>query len=189
MTYVVSTAPAEEPITVDEAKVQLRIDNTYDDAEITGLIIAARIQAELNLHRYLITQTVDSYYDYFKPYFSLPPLQSVSSITYLDSNGDSQTLAADQYVVDSKSVPARVTPAYGVSWPSTYDQTNAVTIQFIAGYGAASAVPECIKQWIKLQVSHYYENRNPLIVGTTVSEMPRPYIDGLLDSERVLYRV
>ena len=189
MTFVVSTTPATEPVTLEEAKVQCRIENTFEDDEITGIIIAARIQAQLNLNRAIITQTIDSYYDCFQNFFELPPLQSVSSITYLDSNGDSQTLATSQYVVDSKSIPARVTPAYGVSWPSTYDQTNAVTIQFIAGYGAASDVPESIKQWIKLQVSHYFDNRNPVIVGTTVGEMPRSYVDGLLDSERVLSRV
>lgn len=189
MTFVVSVAPAVEPVSLDEAKVQCRIDSTFDDDEITGMIIAARIQAELNLNRYIITQTIDSYYDCFQSFFELPPLQSVSSITYLDSNGDSQTLATSQYVVDSKSIPARITPAYGISWPSTYDQTNAVTIQFVGGYGLAADVPEVIKQWIKLQVTQYFENRNPVVIGASVAEVPRDYVDGLLDSERVLSRV
>ena len=189
MTFVVNTAPAEEPVTLEEAKTQCRVDNTHDDDEITSIIVAARIQAELNLSRYIITQTIDAYYDRFQSCFEMPPLQSVSSITYLDSNGDSQTLASNQYVVDSKSIPARITPAYGVTWPSTYDQTNAVTIQFIAGYGLAASVPECIKQWIKIQVTHYFDNRAPVVVGSSVAEIPRTYVDGLLDSERVLSRV
>ena len=189
MTFVVSVEPTVEPVTLEEAKTHLRVEHTYDDTEITSMIIAARKQAELNLSRYIITQTVDAYYDRFQSCFELPPLQSVTSITYLDSNGDSQTLAASQYVVDDKSIPARITPAYGVSWPSTYDQTNAVSIKFVAGYGLAADVPENIKSWIKLQVAEYYEVRNPVVVGTTASEVPRPYVDGLLDSERVLSRV
>lgn len=189
MTFVVIVAPTEEPVTLEEAKVQCRIENTYEDDEIAAMIVAARNQAELKLNRYIITQTLDAYYDRFGSCFELPPLQSVTSITYLDNNGDSQTLAASQYVVDDKSIPARITPAYGVTWPSTYDQTNAVSIKFVAGYGLAADVPECIKQWIKLQVSGYYDNRNPVVVGASVTEMPRDYVDGLLDSERVLARV
>lgn len=189
MTFVVSVQPAVEPVSLEEAKAHCRIENTYDDTEITSMIVAARIQAELNLNRYIITQTVDAYYDRFQSCFELPPLQSVTSITYLDSNGDSQTLAASQYVVDSKSIPARITPAYGVTWPSTYDQTNAVSIKFVAGYGLAADVPENIKSWIKLQVSEFYDVRNPVVIGASVAEVPRDYINGLLDSERVLSRV
>jgi len=189
MTFVVSVAPAVEPVSLDEAKVQCRIDSTFDDDEITAMIVAARNQAELKLNRYIITQTIDAYYDRFISCFELPPLQTVTSITYLDNNGDSQTLAASQYVVDDKSIPARITPAYGVTWPSTYDQTNAVSIKFIAGYGLAADVPEVIKQWIKLQVTQYFENRSPVVIGASVAEVPRDYVDGLLDSERVLSRV
>jgi len=189
VTFVVSTAPSVEPITLEEAKIQCRIESTYDDDEITGIIIAARNQAELYLNRAIITQTIDAYYDSFPSCFEMPPLQTVSSITYLDSDGNSQTLESSQYTVDSKSIPARITRAYGVTWPSTYSQTNAVTIQFVAGYGLAVSVPECIKQWIKLQVSHYFDNRNPVVIGSSVAEVPRDYVNGLLDSERVLNRV
>jgi uncharacterized phiE125 gp8 family phage protein len=89
----------------------------------------------------------------------VPPLQSVTSITYVDSNGDTQTLATDQYQVDALSTPGRVLPAYGVSWPTTRCQANAVNITFVAGYGLAAAVPATAKHAIKLLLSHWYENR------------------------------
>ncbi len=189
MTFVVFAAPSVEPVTVAEAKTQARISGSASDAEIGVMIKAARQYAELELRRWIITQTIDAYFDNFPRYFELPPLQSVSSITYVDNNGDTQTLAADQYRVDSRSQPARITEAYGASWPSTQSVTNAVTVQFVAGYGLAAAVPACIKQWILLRVEHYFDNRGPNVVGDSIAEFGRSYVDGLLDPERVMSRV
>jgi uncharacterized phiE125 gp8 family phage protein len=159
--------------------------NTTSDPELVALIKSARQQAETELHRYLITQTLDAYFDTWpacdgKHKIVLPPLQSVTSITYLDANGDTQTLAADQYVVDAKSQPARITPAYGVSWPSLREQTNAVTVRFVAGYGAAaSSVPQCVRNWMLCKIA----NEHPGV------KQPMPeYVDRNLDSERVWAR-
>jgi len=188
MTFVVAVAPTEEPVTVAEFKTHARVSGSANDAEITAMITAARQYAEQETGRWMITQTVDAYFDAFPHCFSLPPLQSVSSITYIDSNGDSQTLDSSLYRVDAKSKPARITAASGTSWPSTQDVTNAVTVRFIAGYGAAAAVPECIKQWIKIRGEHYFDNRGPNVVGASVAEFGKHYIDGLLDPERLWAR-
>ncbi len=178
--------------------------NTTSDPLLNMLIASARMAAETYLHRYLITQTLDAYFDSFPQYpnpaysqygtkweIRLPPLQSVTSITYVDTDGATQTLAADQYLVDAKSQPAKIAPAYGLSWPSTRQQSNAVVIRFVAGYGVASAVPQCIKSWILMRIAAMYENRSQLIVGQgfTAMSIPNDYTDGLLDSERVAGRI
>jgi len=167
--------------------VQAPADNTTIDPLINILITSARMQAEQMLHRYIVTQTVDLYLDCFpKEWINLPPLQSVTSITYADVNGDEQTLQANQYQVDSISKPAGIAPAYGLSWPATRAQANAVKIRFIAGYGAASAVPACIKQWILLRVKEAYDNRQAATIGSAqLIEFPYSYVDGLLDPERI----
>lgn len=189
MTFVVVTPPTVEPVTLAEVKAHCRVSGSASDDELNAFIVSARMQAEQELRRYLITQTIDAYYDSFPNFFELPPLQSVTSITYLDDNGDSQVLATSQYRVDAVSTPARITPAYGVSWPSTYGVTNAVTVRFIAGYGDYSSVPQCIKQWIKLQVSNAYDNRTPVTIGGSMSTMPNQFVGGLLDPERVTSRL
>lgn len=173
--------------------------NTTGDPLISALISAARAAAEQELHRYLITQTLDAYFDSFPCVgrmvigsrypeqipneFRLPPLQSVTSITYVDTAGATQTLAADQYTVDTKSQPARITPAYGVSWPATREQANAVTVRFVAGYGAASAVPDIIKLWMKNEI----KKAHPSTANET--QIDRIYSDAWLDSERVTGRI
>lgn len=160
--------------------------NTTADPLLNILIASARQHAETLLKRYLITQTIDAYLDCLGNHeIKLPPLQSVSAITYVDTNGDTQTLAADQYLVDAVSTPARITPAYGVTWPSTREQNNAVKIRFIAGYGAASAVPQCIKNWMLMRVKTLYETRDAVTVQNGSVVLPHSYIDGLLDSEKV----
>lgn len=169
--------------------------NTTTDPVLSILIASARAAAEAELHRYLVTQTIDAYFDGFPLYnndkwppreIRLPPMQSVTEITYVDLNGATQTLAADQYIVDATSQPSRITPAYGVVWPSVRDQVNSVKVRFLAGYGAASAVPSCIKQWILTRVATLYENRSELILDARgLIRIPPSFIDGLLDSERV----
>lgn len=175
--------------------------NTTDDPGLNVLISLARQQAETLMHRYLVTQTLDAYFDAFpgEPYHSLgalhpdkmsdeirlPPLQSVAEITYIDTNGATQVLASDQYLVDAISQPARIVPAYGCSWPATRAQANAVKVRFVAGYGAASAVPKCVKQWMLMRIGTLWKQRNEVVVGTIVQRIPEDLMDGLLDPERV----
>ena len=159
--------------------------NTTSDTLINILIAAARSGAESRLNRFLVSQTVDLYLDCFPTWeIKLRPLQSVAAITYIDTGGLEQTLAASGYLVDAISEPARITPAYGKSWPTTRHQNNAVKIRFVAGYGAASAVPECIKNWMFIRIKQAYDNRDMTTSGS-LAEFPRSVIDGLLDQERV----
>jgi uncharacterized phiE125 gp8 family phage protein len=162
--------------------------NTTSDPDLTRLIIQARRAAERKTRCALITQTWDLSLDAF-PSWELrvpkPPLQSVTSITYVDTDGVTQTLAADQYLVDIKSQPGLITPAYGLVWPSTRAQSNAVTIRFICGFGAAATVSDETKQWMLVRIKHQYDNRGPNATGI-ITDFPRPFVDGLLDGDEVL---
>lgn len=170
------TPPVGEPITLSGAKAHLRIDGTDDDDLVTSLITAACRAFDGRdawFGRALITQTWDLFLDdlpygsgslessYAQPEICvpLPPLQSVTSITYVDLTGSPQVLDPSEYTVDAKSEPGRIFPAYGKSWPVARCAPNAVTVRFVAGYGAASAVPEDIKLWLKQAVAYFFENR------------------------------
>ena len=167
-----SSAPATEPVTTAEAKSHARVDSSDDDTLIGGLITAARQWAEWYTQRAFITQTWDLKLDAFpsEP-LELPkaPLVSVSSVTYVDSAGASQTWAADEYVVKvyagQHAPPGRLWLAYGEAFPITLPVLDAVTIRFVAGYGAAAAVPEEIKLGIKVLVAELYKAREESVVG------------------------
>ena len=104
------------------------------------MIKGARMLAEGKTRRAFITQTWDWLFDAF-PASGLkvpkPPLQSVTSITYIDTDGNSQTLAATEYRVDNSTEPGRITPAFSKVWPVTRAVTNAVTVRIVVGFGVA----------------------------------------------------
>ncbi|MBN50034.1 MAG: hypothetical protein CMN85_10870 [Spongiibacteraceae bacterium] len=168
-------APAEEPVTTAEAKDHARIDISDDDTLVDAMVESVRLHTEDFLGRALVTQTLSLQLDRFPEVIELPrpPLQSVSSITYVDADGATQTLAASKYRVDNKSAPARVTPAWGEVWPSTRAVTGAVTVQFVAGYGAAADVPQRIKHAILMAFGHLYENREDVSVGVQGHKLPQ----------------
>lgn len=144
-----------------EVKHSLRVlDDSDHDDEISSLIIAARRWCETYTGRALITQTWDWTTDQLCNLQELPkpPLQSVTSITYVDTNGASQTHSSTLYTVDIAHQPGRIFPNYGQSWPSTRDIWNAITVRIVVGYGAApSAVPEELRRAMILHVRDAFE--------------------------------
>lgn len=146
VTYKVTTEPTTEPLTLTEFKQSLReLTSDFDD-ELTRIMKAARRQVEHDSERRLITQTVKQFRDKFPATDTLEirtaPVQSVTSVTYTDTDDQSQTFSSSNYTVDLTTTPPRIVLKDGYSWPATpEDIPNAVTVEFVAGYGAASDVP------------------------------------------------
>lgn len=168
------TPPNAEPVLLSEAKGHLRVTATDEDSLINSLISAARNWAENFTQRALITQTWDYKLDAFADEMEipLPPLQSVISVKYIDTNGAEQTLASTEYTVDTAAERGLVRLAYDKSWPSTRTQANAVTIRFVAGYAGASAVPGPIKAACLLMLGELYARRETAIVGAPITTVP-----------------
>lgn len=181
-----STAPTAEPITLEEAKLHAKIDIDDDDDLLTSLIKAARQRIEVLTQRQLVTATRALTLDRFPGDFDAietprPPLASVTSIQYVDTDGDTQTLSADNYRADTTSTPGRITNVYGEVWPDTRRLTGAVTVTYVCGYGGADDVPDGLKIATNWLVTYWYENRQPTITGTTSMPMPQT-LDWLLAS-------
>lgn len=168
------TAPSVEPVLLAEAKAHVRQTEDDHDELISLMIIAARKHVEDETQRALCTQTWDYTIDYEWPdriRLPLPPLQSVTSISYVDTAGASQTLASNQYLVNLSggSGEGVIEPAYGVTWPSLRRQMSAITIRFVAGY---STVPEPLDMVIKMLLSHWYTNTDAVVTGTIATTIP-----------------
>ena len=173
-----TVAPTIDPVTLADMKAHCRVDHTDDDAYLLGLITAATNTCESFTGRQLIHATYTLKLDGFPVDDEIelpkPPLSSITSITYIDTAGTSQTVTAADYQTDSSSTVGRVMPAYNAYWPATRDsQYNVVTVTFVAGYGATAAtVPIRLRQGIKAFAATMYEHREPVIVGTTKTEIP-----------------
>lgn len=180
-TRLISTAT--EPVSVAEAKLRLRIDGADDDADLGMMIAAAREMCEQQTDRSVALSTWELKIDAFPAgeiRLLWPPIVSVDTVTYVDADGTMQTLDPSLYALDSHAEPGWLLPAAGTDWPATYDTANAVTVRYTAGYGADC--PQALKQWILLQVGHWYRNRE---AATEKQMMVTPFADGLLDRYRV----
>lgn len=188
MALQLKTAPDTEPVSTADAKAHLRYSDNDQDTLIDALVKAARESVEAYTGRALITQTWQLFLDEFPAGFDRlkAPLQAVSSIKYIDTAGVEQTLAADQYKVDTAAL-GRIVPAYGVTWPSTRAEANAVTVEFVAGYGvAATDVPADIIHAIKLLVGLWFRETDGVSFSGTAQEMPFT-VKWLLDPYRVFH--
>ena len=181
--------PAEEPVSLIDAKLHLRVDFDEDDTLIASLISAARQAAETLTGRQFLTARWKLVLDGFpRGAIALAkcPVQSVVAINYLDMNSSVQTMPASTYTVESACEPARITPVFGQVWPPSLPQIGAVSVTFDAGYGAASEVPEGIKSWIKLRVGSLYTHREEMAMLSRGRIDPLPFVQGLLDPYRVV---
>lgn len=170
---VLVAAPAEDPVTLEEVKAHLRVierdENgaalpNEDDALITGLIKAAVTHLDGwtgVLGRCLVNQTWRQDSDTFTQCMRLPlgPVSEIVSVKYRNAEGQIATVAADEYAIE--------TSAGGQSFlwfRSTYSRPSnlydraAVSVEFIAGYGAAADVPAALRHAIILMVQDMYRS-------------------------------
>ena len=180
MTRILKTAPTVEPLTLTEAKEQIRVTWDEENNLINLLIAVARMRIEEYINRALITQTWNMYLDAFPAKNAAieivpTPLISVTSIAYTDEDGAAQTLTENtDFTVDKHLTPGRIVPIYAGSWPIVRTIPNAVTLEFVSGYGAtAASVPSPIRQAMLLLIGHLFEHRESVNIGNIVNVIPQ----------------
>lgn len=184
-----SVAPVIEPVSLEEAKANSRIVSDADDELIRRLIKVARTQFEEETGRQCCRATWQLKLDEFPnggEFIELPrpPLVSVSSITYTDTTGVSQTVSPSYYAVSTAWEPGRIRLTYGYSWPATRDVKEAVTITYLAGYATAAEVPENWRHAILMLASDIYENDAANIVIQGGEFAPSRAWQSLVNSSR-----
>jgi uncharacterized phiE125 gp8 family phage protein len=94
-----------------------------------------------------------------------PPLQSVTSITYIDEDGAEQELlgspSGTEFTVLAPSGPkaakGSITPLYDEVWPTTRAVPDAVRVEFVCGY---TTVPEDIDHGRLVMMGEMYKQRS-----------------------------
>ena len=153
-------------VNLGEVKDHLRVTHDEENFLISQYIRRAVAYAENRLSMKLMSQTWDYFMDAFPvgdillPY---PPLSSVTTIKYYDTDEAQQTIDTSDYRVDSVSMPARI--EYVSSWPTNFAKVNAVEIRFVCGYATKGDIPENIINALFLLISHFNENRQAVMVS------------------------
>lgn len=174
------TPPSVPLVSLSEAKLHLRVDSDDDDDLIEALVAAAVSYLDGwsgTLGRCLVSQTWKESFSAFpsctRLRLRLVPVGSITSVVYRDSSNVEQTLSSSLYsgpLLDAHG--AYLALDDDEVWPDTYDRDDAVTVTYVAGYGAAASdVPQAIRQAALLMIGHWYENREAVAAGIIV-EVP-----------------
>lgn len=158
------TAPAASPLTLAEAKAQMRVEHTDDDTIIQRLIDAAVAFVDVTgaLGKAMITQTWAQWVGMVPGtvQLMLGPVQSVTAIKYYDTDGVLQTATLSDFDVFGTPTSTTVSPKSGKSWPVAQNRPDAIRIEYVIGYGdAASDVPQTVRHALLMLVAHWYESR------------------------------
>lgn len=183
--YTILTPNADLPVTLEEAKQHLRMDDlTHEDTTISSYVMACASHIETVYGMALLTQTVKEYWSAFPCGTNEPmllriqPVQSITSVQYIDTDGLTQTWDTDEWTSGGYNNTTFITPLPNYSWPSTWNVPNAVIVTYEAGFGdLPSNVPSGIKQAIKFMVADMFETRQdtPQTFTRASENLLRPY--------------
>ena len=194
------TSPGE-PVSVTDIEAQV-LNDLSDQVDKVGMFITAlREECESRTRRALIVKQLVTTLNVFPagrtPIEIInPPLRSIDSIVYTDTDGDEITLDSSLYRVvvnaDDPVQPSKIIPVYGEVWPVALVDLAVIAITFTCGYGFNDAVtlecPKGIQQWITLNVANLVEHRESVVIGDrgeTLLDMTKTLADGLIANFRV----
>lgn len=186
---IVTVKPDGHPLSVAEAKRQLRLepDDTDQDDHVADLCAAAHRKVERELGYPILRQTRETHLSNFPRgpiWLGGGDSLSILSIRYRDPLNALQTLDPSAYALDAVSRVAQVYPAPSATWPSTVCTPGAVVVEWQAGAVNPSDVAEDLIHAMKLLVGHWDQNREAVVVGTISSEV-QVALDDLLFQFRV----
>jgi uncharacterized phiE125 gp8 family phage protein len=179
--------PPAAVLTLEQLRRHCKIDppdsaNEADD-DLEAALAAAHAYAQHYCGVSIGSQTLELALDEFpNGGIQLPqgPVTSVTSVTYVDTTGDTQTVSSGAYSLDDYSNPPWLLPAAGTDWPATYAAANAVKVRYVAG---AATIDGAVAQALRLLAGLYFDNRNAADKGQ-MFEVPFG-VKALLDTCKV----
>ena len=180
----VKTEPQQEPVTLQEVKEYLRVEDSTDERTIRPLIETARRFAEEHMGRALVSTTFTQFYDavsdmdsplwegmrtgpylnYYKNYLTLGkgPVTSVTHVKTYQDDDSAETMSTSKYYVDHNREPARIVLRTGETFPTALRVANAIEVEYVAGYSSIYSIPEPIRMGILQHIAHLYEHRGDM---------------------------
>lgn len=163
---VVPVAPAVEPVSLAQAKLQCRVIGTDEDDTLDLYIASARAHAEAYCGVAFAERTVVAHCDSFTDLARLPfaPVNSVTSIEYVDPAGSIQTLPASVYELRSDNLDAAIVLKAGQTWPMIQPGSR---VSLTASVGAAP--PDDVLHAMLLFIADSFDRREHAKVGDWTS--------------------
>jgi uncharacterized phiE125 gp8 family phage protein len=185
MSLILTTPPSVEPISLAEAKVHLRVPHVDDDAYISTLIVSARRRVEVRTGLRLITQGWSQFLNCWPTFgmidVGLNPVSAISDIVVYGDTDTPATIDAAHYFLDATTNPPRVVFRQGRTPSPPGRRAKGIELRLIAGFGAAAAVPQDLKQAILFLVADAFANR-----GDDGARAMTPAVSELINAYRVM---
>jgi uncharacterized phiE125 gp8 family phage protein len=179
-----SIGEVKDPISVEDAKTHLRVISRSDDAYIKTLIRAAREMCEAWTGQAFSMQSVRQYFDSW-PYdgvfhLALSPLRSITSISYVNTEGETVDLDVDDFYVGAVG-PTKIKLKETQTIPSVNCYSfDPIVIEYVVGIDTTQEfeeIPALILQGIKEHVADMYVNRTAVNIardGRIAIQIPGP---------------
>lgn len=165
------------PISLARGRAHLRIDWQGEDDLVFLLLRAAVETIELHIGRVLSRKVFTEWAARFpcgsgeRITLLRSPVIEIDGITYVDTAGEVQELALEDFR-SIEGEPWSIIPPIAGSFPSTEpDREDAVRVAYVAGY-EAGACPPALQSAVLLLLGHLYQNRESVNVGNIVTELP-----------------
>lgn len=170
---VTIVAPSGDPLFIGQVRDWLELTDNSSDAKLLGLIKAATRVVESRTGLRLFTQTVAMRRSCFETNMQLPtgPVQSITSVQYLDSANVLQTLGGSVYTVPLDNYRPTISLASGQSWPAVYPNPYPITVTAVVGFGGINDQPEDIRTALMMLCAQWFDTR-AAVSEKAMSEMP-----------------
>ena len=153
---IILTAPTVEPVTLSEAKEQLRIDDSFtlDDSYITSLISVARDRCENYCNQFFTTQDI-ALVTVAESEVCLPyPNLTITSVEVADT-------VTNEYTYDNDTQLLTLTGSFTVGDKLKVYATTQPPIQIVG-----------VQQSMLIIINDMYELRTESVLGVSVAENP-----------------
>ncbi|MDP3257593.1 hypothetical protein [Bosea sp. (in: a-proteobacteria)] len=174
MTPLALTPPAEEPVSLAEARAFLRLEETAEDELLTTLITAARLMVEAASGRLLVDQSwrivIDRWPQGGVLRLPLAPVGAITAARVYDALGIAQPVQPSALRLDTSADPPLLQVVGEV--PEIGRAQGAIEIDVMAGFGAtAAAVPALLRQAVLRLAARWFEHRGD-VVGRDAEALP-----------------
>lgn len=182
MTKICIVSPAELPVSIEQARANMRIDGDYMDSFLQAWLEGITAAAEHEIGQCFMRQTWEVRLDAFPAAIDLPhPVLSVTSVTYLDVDGVEQALAPAAYKLVPECYTSRLVPARHTTWPATSPEPHAVIVTVECGYGDTSEkVPANVQLYLLAKLVEQFDP----VTRAERDTVQSLYIERLLDGCR-----
>ena len=181
------TAPATEPVTLNELKAHLRYESDAEDNLLERLISTARAHVEAATRRVMITQVWRAYLDRWpakrKVLLPISPVAEIAEVRVFNDAGEASIISPSSYSLDAARTPNSLILQSAILSPTAY--ANGIEIDMVCGYGELANVPAPLREATLRLAAQWFEQR--LETGRLTLSLPSSMVEALISPYRVIW--